>query len=160
MKHSMESRYEAPRAVLLRMFADRAFHERKLDAMGIARYEVLQFQADDARARVSIARQVPVQLPGIKKSSGSSRVVHTEDWDLQKGTATIVAEPQGMPIEMRCSARIEDDGDDACVVRYDWDIKANVPVVGRKLEKFVASDMETRAEQEADAGRALIDDYR
>ena len=160
MKHSMQSRYPASKAVVLRMFADRAFHERKLTHMGIESFEVLEHSAEDGRFRLKVARDVPVNLPGLKKASGSSRVVHTEDWDLEAGTAAISAEPKGMPLEMWCDARIVDDGDDACVVHYDWEIKASVPVVGRKLEKFVASDMESRAADEVKAGCRFLDDYR
>lgn len=160
MKHSMQSRYPAPKAVVLRMFADRDFHERKLAHMGIERFEVLEHEAGKDRFRIKVARDVPVNLPGLKKASGSSRVVHTEDWDLSTGKAAITAEPKGMPLEMSCDARIVDDGDDACVVHYDWEITASVPVVGRKLEKFVASDMESRAADEVEAGCRFLDDYR
>lgn len=160
MKHSMQSRYPAPRAVVLRMFADRDFHERKLKHMGIESFEVLEHSAEEGRFRIKVARNVPVNLPGLKKASGSSRVVHTEDWDLQSGTAAIQAEPKGMPLDMRCDARIVDEGEDACTVYYDWEINANVPVVGRKLEKMVASDMEARAADEVEAGCSFLDKYR
>lgn len=160
MKHSMQSSYPASRDVVLRMFADRDFHERKLQHMGIESFEVLEHEAGQGRFRIKIARNVPINLPGLKKASGTSRVVHTEDWDLDSGTATINAEPKGMPLEMRCAARIDDDGADACIVHYDWEIKASVPVVGRKLEQFVATDMEARAADEVAAGCHFLDAYR
>jgi len=158
MKHSTQSRYPAPAEVVLRMFADRAFHERKLKNMGIENFEILEHAADDRSARIRIARQLPVQLPGMKKGAG--QVVHTETWDLAAGTGDITAEPQGMPLEMHCQARFEPDGDDACIAHYEWDIKANVPVVGKRVEKFVAADIDKRGAQEAEAGQALLDDYR
>ncbi|MCI5104457.1 DUF2505 domain-containing protein [Algiphilus sp.] len=158
MKHQSESHYPAPAAVVLKMFADRSFHERKLQKLGIANFEIIEHEADGERARIRISRQLPVQLPGMKKGAGA--VVHTEVWNLKDGVGDITAEPQGMPLEMRCSARIEPDGDDACVARYEWDIKANVPVVGKRIEKFVAADIDKRGEQEAEAGRTLLDDYR
>ncbi|WP_420429288.1 DUF2505 domain-containing protein [Algiphilus sp.] len=158
MKHQTESRYPAPADVVLKMFSDRAFHERKLEKLGIANYEIVEHAADAERARIRISRQLPVQLPGVKKGAGA--VVHTEVWDLKNGSGDITAEPQGIPLAMHCSARIEADGDDACVARYEWDIKANIPVVGKRLEKFVAADIEKRGEQEAEAGRSLLDDYR
>lgn len=158
MKHSTQSRYPASAEVVLRMFADRNFHERKLKSMGITHFEILEHEADAERARIRIARQLPVQLPGMKKGAG--QVVHTETWDLNAGTGDITAEPQGMPLEMHCKARFEPDGDGACVAHYEWDIKASVPVVGKRLEKFVAADIDKRGAQEAEAGQALLDDYR
>lgn len=159
MKHSMQSRYPAPKGVVLRMFADRSFHERKLAHMGIESFEVLEVDASEGRFRIRVARDVPANMPGLKKASGTSRVVHSEDWNLVDGTAYITAEPKGMPLHMSCEARIDDEGDGS-VVRYDWEIKASIPVVGKKLEKFVASDMESRAAEEVEAGCRFLDEYR
>lgn len=160
MKHEMHAEYPAPKAVVLRMFCDRDFHERKLAKMGVSEFEVLECESTSGQFHIRVARQVPVQIPGMKKSGGSSRVVHAETWSLADGTARVTAEPQGMPLTMTCEARIEEKGDESCVVHYSWEVTCRVPVVGRKIERFVVGDMDVRAEEEAEAGRQLLSDYR
>jgi len=157
MQVEWEDRYDAPAEVVLRMFADPAFHERKLAEMGLARFEVLDHEHDDHGFAIRVLRHVPANLPGIK--AGATQVTHSERWQLPEGTGEIRAEPKGMPLDMRCSATVE-DRDSGCVARYRWEVKASLPVVGRSLEKFVAADMKKRAAEEAEIARRFLDDYR
>jgi hypothetical protein len=158
MKHTTQAKYPAPSAVVLKMFTDRAFHEKKLDQLGL-KYRVLEHRA--APFMIRIERKVPMNAPGmVKKLFGAeTTVVNEESWNPKDKTGKVKVLPQGVPIDVSCSATLKDAGD-GCVISYAWDIHARVPLVGGALEKFVVADMERRADEENRLGAAMVKDYR
>jgi hypothetical protein len=158
-RHVMKAHYPAPAAVVLKMMSDRAFHTRKLEALGLTQYEVLDHALDGQAFRIRIERKVPVQMPGMKKAAGETSVVNEERWDLSTRRGEVVVEPAGMPVEMKAALSIAEDGDGS-VITFDWVINAKIPVVGGTLEKFIVSDMESRAAEETRAAVSLLDAYR
>jgi hypothetical protein len=156
MKHEMKSRYPAPAAVVLKMFADPAFHTRKLQALGVARYELLASGQDGDEHYVRIERKVPISLPGMK---GENSVTSEERWNHAQKTGRVSVQTQGIPIQMSCEATVGDEGAES-VVTYRWTIEAKLPIVGATLEKFVVADMEKRSAAETEAGIQLLTDYR
>jgi hypothetical protein len=158
-KHQMKARYPASSATVIRMMTDKAFHVAKLEKLGLSKYEVLDHQFDGKQFSIRIERKVPVQMPGMKKSAGESTVVNEEKWDVAARTGSVAAHPQGMPLEISAVTAMADDGD-GCVVTYDWNIHAKIPLVGGQLEKFVIGDMESRAAEETRVAVELLADYR
>lgn len=49
---------------------------------------------------------------------------------------------------------------DGCLIRYQWTLKARVPLIGGALEKFIIGDMERRANDETRLALTMLDDYR
>lgn len=160
MKHEMKARYPASSAVVMKMFADRDFHTRKLEATGYAgKYQVLNCTGDGKSFSIRIERKVPVSMPGMGKNAPESTVVNDETWNLASKTGRVVVELKGMPLEMSCLTSMKDEGKD-CVVSYQWEVKSKIPLVGGTIEKMVVNDMEKKAEEETQAAIALLKDYR
>lgn len=161
MKHESLLRYPAPAAVVLRMFSDVEFHQRKLSQMGLAHYTVLEHALDATLFRIRIERQVPLDVPGVLKKvvPASTRVLNEETWDLDRRTGRIRVEPQGVPVSLECSTSMRDEGQ-GCVVIYAWEVKARVPLIGGALEKFVITDTDRYARRETEVAITLLDAYR
>lgn len=160
MKHEMKARYPASSAVVMKMFADRDFHTRKLEATGYAgKYQVLNCTGDGKSFSIRIERKVPVSMPGMGKNAPESTVVNDETWNLASKTGRVVVELKGMPLEMSCLTSMKDEGKD-CVVSYQWEVKSKIPLVGGTIEKMVVNDMEKKAEEETQAAITLLKDYR
>ncbi|MDB5978234.1 MAG: hypothetical protein JWR07_4994 [Nevskia sp.] len=161
MQHKSQVRYPAPSDVVIRMFTDKAFHTRKLDAMGLKNYQVLDHALVGADFRIRIQRKVPMQAPALVKKivPAESTVVNEERWNTKSKTGRVVVEPQGMPLEMSCVTALKDQGGE-CIVSYDWTIKAKIPLVGGALEKFVVSDLERRSAEETEIAIRMLKDYR
>lgn len=161
MKFDIKARYPAPSAVVLKMFCDKAFHEKKLAAMGLARSRVLEHEAKGDEFRIRIERKVPLQAPGMVKKfvPAEATVTSEERWNQAQKNGRVRIEPAGIPVDINCTARFADDAQ-GCVITYAFDVNARVPLVGGALEKFIASDMESKFADEGRAAAALVDAYR
>ncbi|MDX1497808.1 MAG: DUF2505 domain-containing protein [Salinisphaeraceae bacterium] len=160
MKHSSQARYPASSDVVIKMFCDPEFHKRKMDKLGI-RYEILEEDHNGDEFRLKVERHVPVKASGIVKKimPATTQVVNDECWNQSDKSGTVVVETKGVPLDMRCSAQMRDEGDE-CVIDYNWEIKARIPIGGGALEKFVVGDMGKSEAEERDVGVELLDDYR
>ena len=161
MKHQSYARYPASSDVVIRMFTDKDFHTKKLQAMGLPKFEILEHQFDGKEFRIKIDRRVPLQAPGIVKKvvPAETRVVNEERWTVASKTGRVKVEPQGIPVNISCTASMKDEGG-GCVVTYNWEINATVPLIGGALEKFIIGDMEKKAAEETQIAITLLPDYR
>lgn len=160
MKHEVTTRYPAPAAVVMKMFTDPEFHTRKLEATGYSgKYKVLAQQDDGRDFSIRIERKVPVALPGVGKNAPESTVVNDESWNIASRSGRVVVELKGMPLAMSCVTSITDEGK-GCVVRYQWEVKSKVPLVGGAIEKMVVADLQKKSQEETDAAIALLANYR
>ena len=161
MKHQSQVRYPASPDVVIRMFTDKNFHTRKLDAMGLKNYQILDHALDGAEFSIKIRRKVPMQAPALVKKvvPAESTVVNEECWNTKTRTGRVVVEAQGMPLDMSCVTALKAQGGE-CIVSYDWTIKARIPIIGGALEKFVVSDLERRSAEENEIAIRMLKDYR
>lgn len=160
MKHEMRARYPASSDVVMKMFTDKDYHARKMEKLGID-FKVLEHAFDGENFRLKAQRLVPIQASGIaaKFMPATSTVVNDEKWTVSDKTGSVVVETKGVPLAMSCTARMQDEGD-GCVVVYDWDVKAKIPLGAGALEKFVVSDMKVREAEERDAAISLLNEYK
>lgn len=161
MKHQIKTRYPAPSAVVLKMFTDHAFHVAKMEALDVIRYEVLENSFDGKEFQIRIERRIPMQVPGVIKKffPAQTTAINEERWTLASKSGRVKAEAVGVPIDMACVATMADEAA-GCVITYDWEIKARVPLIGGALEKFVVLDLDARWAEEARIAVPMLDRYR
>ena len=161
MKFDIKAKYPAPSATVLKMFMDKDFHQKKLGALGITESRVLEHAAAGDDFRIKVERKVPLNAPGVvaKFVPAKATVVSEEKWNRAKKTGQVKVEPAGVPVDIRCNARFADDAQ-GCTITYAFEVNARVPLVGGALEKFIASDMETKFADEAKAAISLLGPYR
>lgn len=161
MKHRTVSKYPAPSATVLKMFSDPAFHQKKLEALKLPKFQILEQKASGSEFRIRVERHVPVDAPGAVKKfvPAVSKVVNEEIWNSASKSGKVKAEPQGVPVTITCTVACKDEGT-GCAFTYDWNIEARIPFVGGVLEKFVASDMEQRMAEETRIGAQLLAGYK
>ncbi len=160
MKHQQRASYPAPAGVVLKMFSDLGYQRNKLTALGIE-FEILDFAQSPASTRLKARRFIPMQVSGIAARilPKTTVVVNNENWDLVNQTGWVEVTTQGVPLALECTARFESN-EESCEIVYDWDIKAKLPMGAGVLEKFIAADMDEKAEKELEVAISFLDDYR
>ncbi|MGB1581852.1 MAG: DUF2505 domain-containing protein [Nevskiales bacterium] len=163
MDHVIEVRFPFSSDVVIKAFTDKQFHLDKVDALGSSNVKLLDHSDDPDDFFVKISRQMPteVDVPRALKSlvPATVTVVHKDAWSFASKTGFIEIELSGLPVEVSCDASLRDEGDE-CVYRYVWHIKAKVPLVGGKLEKLLAADMDEKIPREAEASIPLLAGYQ
>ena len=161
MRFEVKARYPASSAVVIKMFSDKDFHTKKLEALGLRKYQVLKHESTDTDFSIRIERKVPMAPPGIisRFVPAEASVTSEERWNRTQKTGRIKVEPAGIPVDITGTATLADAGQE-CVITYVWEAKARIPLVGGALEKFIASDMEKKMVDETKAAVSLLGPYR
>lgn len=163
MDHVIEVRFPASSDVVIKAFTDKQFHLDKVAALGSTGVELLDHESDVNNFFVKISRRMPVEvdIPGALKRLIPSTISlsHKDAWNAATKKGFIEIELSGIPVALTCDASLRDEGDE-CVYRYEWHIKAKVPLVGGKLEKLFAKDMDEKIPKETTASIPLLDAYR
>lgn len=160
MKREVHADYPASSDVVIKMFADGDYHRQKMEKLGLD-FEILEQAFDGDELHLRCKRMVPVKAKGIaaKFMPATAEVINDERWRISDRTGVVVVETKGVPIDMKATARVRDDGD-TCIIDYDWKVKANIPIGAGALEKFVVGDMDQREAEEKAAALDLLDSYR
>lgn len=155
MKHKATAHYPASMAAVLRMFTTPEYHTAKLEKLGV-KHKVLEQKTEGNEFSITVERQMPVKLPGTKKGGGG--ITNIESWNRETGKGHVDVHTPGMPLEMNCESEMADDGD-GCTITYHWNVNSSVPLVGKKIEKFVVEDMDRRFAEETKVGISLLETY-
>ena len=120
------------------MISDPSFRELVADNQGVV------------RRQVSVTGEVPLKTVRVELAHGTSRapsfarklagdeipIVQVETWTTDTA-ATVDVTITGKPGQMQGTAAIEERGNDV-VETYDLTVTVKVPLVGGKLEEFIA----------------------
>ena len=137
------------------MLTDPAYWDEVAAATG-ALSSTATVTADGGATRVVVDQEQEVAgVPAFAKKfvGESTRAIKTQLW--RGDAATFEVETPGKPthISGTCTLTARDGG---CVLGYDLEVKASVPLVGGKLEKLVAELTAAGFEKEQTVGDAWL----
>ena len=143
--------YAASPAEVHAMLATREFREEVCARQHALEHSV-DITSDDGTTTVVITQSQAMDgAPAVaRKIVGSSvQIVQREVWQGGAGdasglTADFAMEIPGKPGHLRGQVTLEEQGDGTCDEVFTGEVKVNVPLVGGKLEGFIA-DILTRA---------------
>ncbi|MEM6639580.1 MAG: DUF2505 domain-containing protein [Pseudomonadota bacterium] len=146
MKVTATHRYDCSIEELYALFTDKSYYIEKFNACGARDVKILEAAQTDEGFVVESQREVPADVPGVLKSflGEWNTISQAEVWDGDAGDEyyndfEITAE--GVPVDMTGTMNLTPDGD-GCVNEIEIEIGCLIPLVGKKLAKFVASDTE------------------
>jgi uncharacterized protein YndB with AHSA1/START domain len=160
MEFRTELTYDASPDEVFAMLSDPAFREQVAEAQQVVSVDVRLTPADDGFTLVSDQVQNTEDLPAIaKKFAGdTTQAVITEQWTTRtQGTISIAA--PGKPTSAKGTVRLDPDGDGTVEI-VELDVKVKVPLVGGKLEKLMADNIEAGYRTEHTVGRAWLKDNK
>ena len=157
-KHS----FDKPAATVIRMFADKAYFERKYKELGYSGIEVLEHSADAKKFRIKVRYNAPNSAPlpdFAKKFLGETNVVtQTDAWDLEKRTGRLEAEIRGVPVKVFADMKLADEGAGSANT-LKWNLNCGIPFVGGKLEEVVAGDIRAKSKTDQAKSREILKGY-
>lgn len=162
MKFSSELKYPQPPAVVMKMFTDPAYFERKYQALEVSDYAVIRHAAGENfslqyRFRAAGDTRVP---DFAKKLVGDAiRVTQTDAWQVSRYVGQIDIEITGAPASVHADMRLEGAGAKASVLTLDWTIRCGIPLLGGKVEKLIAEDVQRRTAADGRISVKLLKDY-
>lgn len=161
MKRADTHVFDAPVERVWAMMCDIDAHVAKAELAGHRDIEVLDHTVTTDHCHVELNRTVTLELPGFAKKvlEPTQRIRTIDDWyDRGDGTygGTFGTAVRGAPFSLDGVTHVEADGPDRTRYRVEIEVKVKVPVIGRKLEKWAADDVDEQIANEFTAGDAWL----
>ncbi|MGH8518991.1 MAG: DUF2505 domain-containing protein [Panacagrimonas sp.] len=162
MKFEERHSFDQPAATVMRMYADKAFFDRKYKDVGAIECELLDHQKTDARFSVKyrLVMKSDAPLPEVaKKILGDTvKMVQQDAWDLAKRTGRIDIEIKSAPLKISAEMKLVDEGGKGVNVQ-SWTITCGIPLIGGKIEAAIAEDIKAKSKKDLAVSRKIILDY-
>lgn len=162
MKFDDKHVLDKPADTVMKMYADRKFFERKYKEIGANDIEVLEHEKSDKKFRIKCRYTLPAspKMPGfVTKLIGNSTPVIQEDiWDIEKKTGRLNIEIKGAPVKITADMLLKDEGKGASN-NFKWNVSSGVPLIGGKLEAFIADDIKDKSATDLAATKKILKDY-
>lgn len=161
MEIKYEHEYDASPEQVYAMLTDRDYLQQKVNELGHGPGEVLECEAtSDGGWRNVSTRVVEIDVPGFaaKFIQPKNSIKQTDEWGPERdGVRQGIwkAESRGVPISLSGTMRLEARGTGSVEV-IQGTIKANVPLVGGKLEKVAVDGIDSNLHHEYDFNRAWL----
>lgn len=160
MEFRTELSYDASPDEVFAMLSDPAFREQVAEAQGVVSVEVRLTPSDDGFSVVNDQVQNTEDLPAIaKKIAGdTTRALIEEQWESRTSGSVSITAP-GKPTSATGTITLAPDGDSTVEI-VELDVKVKVPLIGGKLERLMADNIEAGYRVEHTVGRAWLQDNK
>ena len=162
MRFEERHEFEVPVETVMKMYADKAFFERKYRDLGAIESELLEHESGDGQFRISyrLVMQSDAPLPDAAKKilGGHIRMVQTDSWDIEQRKGRVEIEIKGAPIRIHADMQLVDASGKGVNVQK-WEVVCKVPLIGGKIESAVAEDIRIKSGKDLAVSRKIIQDY-
>ncbi|HUR73455.1 MAG TPA: DUF2505 domain-containing protein [Sporichthya sp.] len=147
--------WEAPAAAVYAMITDPAYQEQRSQAGSPVRAES-SVTMTGAGATISVFRQLSIDPPGFLKNfvGDSIGIQETQTWNSPTG-ATLLVEILKQPGDVRGTLRLSEVGSSTAVT-VNAEIAVKVPLIGGKVEGYVASILDRLLTKDEEIGREWL----
>ena len=147
--------WNAPLDAVHAMWTDPAFQERRAQAGSPIRAEATVTRTDRG-AEISVFRLMRIDPPGFLKNfvGDSIGIQETQVW-ADPASGTLLVEIQKQPGDVRGNLRAVESGG-VTTVTVDAEVSVRVPLLGGKVEGYVASILEGLLQHDAKLGSAWL----
>lgn len=159
MKYRQTIDYPLPRERVFDCFANTDFIHAKYAGQGASQIMLLDAAQSGDEFRFTFSRDVPVQVdvPAFARSlvPATITLVQTDIWNRATGVGSLDIVFKGMPVSLHCAMTLDDRGEHA-LQTLDFDIRVSVPLVGGKLEKLLADDLQLKFAHDTEVSLGLM----
>lgn len=133
------------------MIVSEDFLKTKLEALGARNVEILEASSDGGGANLKYNRQVPADAPSALKK-------FVKEWSDLKAVDTWTGSAGGdrscnmeididAPVDMSGTVKLTANGD-STTMTSSMTVKCGIPLVGKKLEQFAATNVEKETQDD------------
>lgn len=162
MKYDEKLDYDKPPATVIGMYADRSYFERKYKDSGAWDVEVLEHEKSGRKFRIKcrFTMKSDAPLPEFaKKFIGTSiTVVQQDAWDMETLTGRLETEIKGVPVKIHADMALKPEGK-GCANHLKWSVSCGIPLIGGKLEKVIAEDLQAKSKSDYQVSLKILQDY-
>lgn len=166
MNFTDEHRFDYPLDVVRKAYFDPTFAPRKYAELGLSDIKVMDSDSSDDESSVVVRfKMLPtIKVPGFaQKFIAQDKPVgveQTDRWNKNSNEGTLDIKLAGMSSMtiIHCAMRLEADGDQT-VNHMTWTVEAKVPIVGGKLAKLLAEDIQKKSADDEKATAAILAEY-
>lgn len=152
--------FDRPPETVLDLFTQRDYFVRKYERQGAEEIEVRACEDDGDRFSITVYRCLPPHgpLPGfVKKMVGHQfAIVQTDTWQRSSGDGTIDIEVHAAPVSIHVDMELVASGSGSRLA-LTFDVDVRVPLVRRRLEKFLAEDIRARVRHDLEETDRLLE---
>lgn len=163
MQYRHEITYDAPAPAVYAMLLDPEFQDRRSRLGNPEHAEAVVSPGPGDGSTVTVTRRLAVDLPGFVQRLTGRTVTLDEElrWPDGAGadgarTGSLRAAIAGQPADVAGTLRVATASSDRTVVTMAADITVRVPLVGGKIERFVAEMLDKLMRAEQDLGRRWL----
>lgn len=160
MKLNYSLQFEQDMQAVLALFCNPDFYQKHQTLVGGKDFQVLESREDGDEYYVRFSYQVASDVPAFAKKvlGETSSVVHEETWNKSTGKGQISIDVATLPGTLECDAQLE-NVDGGCQKHFNWEIKVKIPLIGGKIEKVVADDIQRKKQPDEDAVNQLLKEF-
>lgn len=144
--------FKASADTVFDLLTDPDFLVQRCVAMGEKNIQC-DVEMEGRQTRVVLARTIKRDLPAVlaKLFGSENRMVMTENWEAigNSWMGHYAVEVEGQPVKLGAKFKLKPTAE-GCEYSIDYSCKANIPLVGGKVESFILSQTEEGMRKEMD----------
>ena len=145
--------YDHPLEKVFDAFTDADFYLAKFEGIGARDVEVVACSDEDNVFSIETSREVPLDVPAALKAmlGAWTTVIQNEEWvegDDGEFLNELDIESEGVPAKITGTMVLYATEDGGCVNEVTIRVDCGIPLLGGKMEKFVAANTEDQLEAE------------
>lgn len=163
MKFEESFDFDHRAATIMQMFSDKDYYVRKYRRLGGPEPELVDCQSDEGRFSITVRHGLDpsaMPLPGFMKKRIGNRLVlrQTDAWQIDARTGRIEIDIESTPAHISIDLQLI-DRDTGARLNLAFDIRADVPLVGKKIERAVSEPIIRRMRADLEESARLAADY-
>lgn len=150
MKITLQQNYPANVKTLWQVFGDPDYPHKKYRALGITGYEVHQFDVSGDEIALDMTRTLsipPDRIPALvqKFLHPEQALRYVSSWRMTSPESAVFdlkIIPHGLPVKVVATGNLAQHDSHHSTMTLEFDITANVPFLGGKVESLIAQQLE------------------
>ena len=162
MELELRHSYDAGLDRVLGAFFDEAHIQEKNQRLGSRNVNIPELTRDDLSAKVVVEREMTAstEVPGILASFHKewNRVRQEEHWfrkDDDEWHCEFRVRIDGVPAKIKGEMRLQGNGN-RCINYVNLSVRCDMPLLGKKVARFLADDSHAKIEREYEVIRQLL----